>query len=616
MTTPRQPMPNEILLLDQRLKQARDSTYPDLTIQDYFLINSVDTILRRKGLSNRQVEDGLVDGTDDGGIDAVYLFVNGQLITDSADSFTRDNAEINLEIFQAKYESGFKEVPLQLLLDHLPILLSLDSSALNEVEFNSRVIERFELFRNTYLATNFPKLKINVRYATKAHEGPNEKVRLKAGRLQSRLTGMFGNAAANVDFLGAKDLNNLARQRRSVTYALRVSEGPITSEKGGLACFVSLRDYFDFITDDDGSLLDEIFEENVRDYEGTTIINRAIAKTLHQGDSAIIDFWWLNNGVTIIGNRVGSSGKRLELEDPQIVNGLQSSKEVYNYFQSISQSPQRDAEGKGRQILVRVIETRDEEIAAQVIRATNSQNQVSAASLRSAEPFQRSIEEYFLSHDLYYERKRNHYKNLKKPRAQTVEIPELAQAVASILLQEPHVARGTPSALVRDPRYSRVFNQKTPLAAFHKCFLIVEAVDAFLKEQDDVSSRHERSNLRFHLARAVTAFALASSRPKPNAVAIMNLKAFDDKKFMRTVLDWTIKQRGEAAKVTGVADPGNLAKQSEWANQIDVMLSKYSAKQRWPKGLIHPSIADTASVRTAPKPRRRSPLPVSNSEDA
>jgi hypothetical protein len=148
-----------------------------------------------------------------------------------------------------------------------------------------------------------------------------------------------------------------------------------------------------------------------------------------------------------------------------------------------------------------------------------------------------------------------------------------------------------------------VFNQKTPLAAFLKCFLIVEAVDAFLKEQDDVSSRHERSNLRFHLARAVSAFALASSRPKPNAVAALDLKLFDDKKFMRAVLDWTIKQRDEAAKVTGVVDPGNLAKQSEWANQIDSMLSKYSGKQRWPKSQIHPSIADTASVRTTPKPQ-------------
>jgi hypothetical protein len=219
---------------------SSDSTYPDLTIQDYFLIDSVDTILRRKNLSNRQVEDGLVDGADDGGIDAVYLFVNGQPITDSADSFNHDNSEINLEIFQAKHESGFKEIPLQLLLDHLPILLSLGTSALSEAEFNSRVIERFELFRNTYLAASFPKLKINIRYATKAHEGPNEKVRLKAGRLQARLTGMFSNAAANVDFLGAKNLNNLARQRRSATYALRVSEGPITSEKAdspaSLAC--------------------------------------------------------------------------------------------------------------------------------------------------------------------------------------------------------------------------------------------------------------------------------------------------------------------------------------------------------------------------------------------
>jgi hypothetical protein len=602
VAAPKQPTPNEVLLLDQRLKQNQESTYPDLPVQDYFLIDSVDTILRRKGLSNRQIEDGIVDGADDGGIDAVYLFVDGQLVEDAADTFPRDNIEIDLEVIQAKHESGFKEVPLQLLLDHLPLLLSLDSSALNAMEFNSRVIERFELFRLTYLATSFPKLRVNIRYATKAHDGPNEKVRIKAGRLEAKIAQMFSSARVAVDFLGAKELNNLARQRKSAASTLRVSEGPMSAEKGGLVCLVSLHDYFDFITDDDGRLRDEIFEENVRDYEGATVINRAIASTLRQGDGAPIDFWWLNNGVTVIGNRVGATGKRLELEDPQVVNGLQSSKEVYSYFQSLPGGAQGNPEGRGRQVLVRVIETTDEEIAAQVIKATNSQNRVSAASLRSAEPFQRSIEEYFLGQGLYYERKRNHYKNLRKPRAKTVEIPELAQAVGAILLQEPHVARGTPSALVRDPRYGRVFNQKAPLAAFYKCFLIMQAVDAFLKNQDDVSSRHERSNIRFHFARAISALALASSRPKPNAIASLDLRVFDDEKFLRTVLDWTIKQRAEAAKVTGVTDPGNLAKQSEWANQIDAVLSKYSAKQSWPKRLVHPSVADRARVRSASKP--------------
>ena len=474
MATPTQPLPNEVFLLDQRLKQAQATTYPELTLQEYFLINSVDTILRSKGLSSRQIEDGIVDGSDDGGIDAVYLFVNGLLVEDTTEHSTSDNIEIDLEVIQAKYESGFKEVAIQRLLDHLPILLSLDDSVRHSVEFNPRVLERFELFRLTYVAaaSRFPKLKISVRYATKAHDAPNEKVQLKADRLAAKIGPMFSDLTVNVDLLGANDLNAKARQRKSTTSTLRISEGPISAEKGGLVCLVNLRDYFTFITDDEGRLKDEIFEENVRDYEGATIINRGIADSLRQGDTATSDFWWLNNGVTVIGRRVGPTGKRLDIEDPQIVNGLQTSRGIYQHFQTLAASSRGNSEnrdeGRMRQVLVRVIGTTDEEVAAHVIKATNSQNRVSAATLRSAEPFQRNIEEYFLNQDLYYERKKNHYKNLGRPRTKTVEVLELAQAVGSILLQSPHVARGTPSAFVRGKLYERVFSPSTPLVAYYE----------------------------------------------------------------------------------------------------------------------------------------------------
>jgi hypothetical protein len=593
MTTSTQPLPNEVLLLDQRVTQAQANSYPELTSQEYFLINAVDTILRRRGLSSRQIEDGIVDGSDDGGIDAVYLFANGQLIEDKGDLPASENVEIELHIIQAKYESGFKELTLQRLLDHLPVLLTFDSSVRHDVEFNPRVLERFELFRDTYLASasRFPKLEITISYATKAHDAPNEKVHAKSSRLSANIGRMFSEVKVNVDLLGAKELNTKARQRRSTTSTLHVSEGPISAEKGGLVCLVSLVDYFRFITDDEGRLRDEIFEENVRDYEGATIINRGIADSLRQGDAATSDFWWLNNGVTVIGKRIGPTGKRLEIEDPQIVNGLQTSRGIYQYFQSASPvrgTSDRD-EGKVRQVLVRVIGTTDEDVAAHVIKATNSQNRVSAASLRSAEPFQRSIEEYFLNHDLFYERKKNHYKNLGKPRVKIVEVLELAQSVSSVLLQLPHVARGTPSALVRGKLYERVFSSSTPLAAYYKSFMIMRAVDAFLLLQGDVNGRHERSNIRFHLARAVSAFALTSSRPRPRAVAELDLNTLADENFMRAVLDWTLDFRTRAAAVTGVDDAGNLAKQSEWATQIDKQLSKYTDKSRWPKKVLNPS---------------------------
>ncbi|GGO56605.1 hypothetical protein GCM10012287_50580 [Streptomyces daqingensis] len=588
MAKPSKIVSNEVLILEERIRQQKSETYPDLSDQDFFLINSTDTVLRLKGLSGRQVEDGIVDGSDDGGIDAVYLFLDGQLVEDTSEKSHGESPQLELEIIQAKYESGFKEVTLQRLLDHLPLLLQLDESAALGAEFNPRVLERFQSFRQTYLsvASKFPELSINIRYITKSPEDPHEKVRAKASRLERQVTSLFHGSRVSVELIGANELNSRARQRRATTSTLRLSEGPISSEKGGFVCLVSLADYFDFITEGDDRLRDEIFEENVRDYEGATVINRGIAQSLREGDASVADFWWLNNGVTIIGKRVQPSSRRLQIEDPQIVNGLQTSRNLYHYFHGLSRKDNETpaSHGELRQLLVRVIETQDEEIAAQVIKATNSQNRVSAASLRSTEPFQRDIEEYFQRHGLYYERKKNHYKNLQKPRAQIVEVLELAQAVGAVLLQQPNVSRGTPSALVRGKLYERVFSTKTPLAAYLNCLLLVRTVDEFLAKNSGMGGRHDRSNVRFHLARSASAFALTSSRPRPKSLTELDLSVLTPQ-FLLEVYGWVIDARDRASKVVGTVDPSVLAKGAEWVAQIDRQLSRYTDKSRWPKKL-------------------------------
>ncbi|MEU3191370.1 AIPR family protein [Streptomyces sp. NPDC006992] len=586
-----QSISNEVMLLAERLKQGKAESYPDISDQDFFLINSTDVVLRHKGLSSRQIEDGITDGADDGGIDAVYLFVDGQLVEDTSEVPHSDTPQLELEIIQVKDESGFKEVALQLLIDHLPLLLHLDRPAGVEDEFNPRLLERFDSFRATYLAVanRFPDLSISIRYVTRSPETPHPKVKRKAARLEAGIQKLFSHAKVAVDLIGAGDLNSLARQRKSTTLTLQLSESPMSPEKGGFVSLVRLKDYNSFISDEDGRLRDEIFEENVRGYEGATVINRDIAESLRQGDSAAADFWWLNNGVTVIGKRVQPSGKMLHIEDPQIVNGLQTSRNIHAYFHPSRQSSDgagATPEGQIRQILVRVVETGDDAITAQVIKATNSQNRISAASLRSGDPFQRSIEEYFQRQGFYYERKKNHYKNLGKSRTQIVEVLELAQAVGAILLQQPQTSRGKPSSLVRGRLYERVFKSAIPLEAYFRSILVMRSIDSFLADSE-LNGRYDRSNIRFHLARAATAFAVRSSRPQGKVVAKLDTSVLDPV-FLSRVYDWVVERRNAAAKATGIHDPAVLAKGGDWAAEIDKRLSRYTDKNRWPVSLAPP----------------------------
>ena len=85
----------------------------------------------------------------------------------------------------------------------------------------------------------------------------------------------------------------------------------------------SLKRYYNFITNNSDTLDQSIFESNIRDYQGSVIVNIEIHNTLAQNNN--IDFWWLNNGITILASNISSmTSKFLMVTEPEIVNGLQT----------------------------------------------------------------------------------------------------------------------------------------------------------------------------------------------------------------------------------------------------------------------------------------------------
>ncbi|MFR3431502.1 MAG: AIPR family protein [Holdemanella porci] len=90
---------------------------------------------------------------------------------------------------------------------------------------------------------------------------------------------------------------------------------------------VKLGTYFNFITDENNNLRKSFFEANVRDYQGRNSVNSSIADTLEGSGNE--DFWWLNNGVTILSTDIKLiNNKSLQVVNPEIVNGLQTSGDI------------------------------------------------------------------------------------------------------------------------------------------------------------------------------------------------------------------------------------------------------------------------------------------------
>lgn len=342
---------NDKIILDEVLKQRQADIDPNASPSAFFELFSAEQILKDFDLSYDEIETGLVGDGGDGGIDAIYLFINGELVHEDPDyAHLKKNINMEFIIIQAKTSAGFQETPVERFITVSDDIfdLSRDADTLVGV-YNQALLGAIRTFRavHTQLAAKFPTLRVSFFYVCKGDK-PDTTIQRKVDKLRSAVLNHFPTADFRFNFYGASELLALARRIPQSTYTLALAENPISSDgQVGFVCLVRVRDYFSFISDESGELRRNIFEANVPDYQGRTEVNDDIQKSLQQKDTE--DFWWLNNGITILATKASQSGKALTIEDPQVVNGLQTSTEVFNYCRKYN------TEADNRKVLVRVI---------------------------------------------------------------------------------------------------------------------------------------------------------------------------------------------------------------------------------------------------------------------
>ena len=489
---------NDQIILEQIIKERCAESDNEISITEYFEIYSASEILKDYDLTYDDISYGIVGNGGDGGIDSIYTFVNGELLNEDTEINTGQRKNhIELVIIQSKTSATFKEDAIIKFRESAQDLFNLANNPDDfRARYNDDLIQTVKLFRNAYekLAKTFPKTEISYFYATQGNE-VHENVSGKVEKLREEIAKMFGGAEFTFEFVGASRLLEMTRNTPSTSRKLEVAESPIGTAAGSYLCLVSLSKYFEFISDS-GLLARSIFESNVRDYQGSVSVNTGIRKTLE--NTASENFWYLNNGVTIITPKAVLAGKQLTIEDPQIVNGLQTSHEIYRHFSQLD-----NHSGDDRAVLVRVICEEDEEARDRIIRATNSQTSIPPASLRSSDEIHRNIEDFLKANGLYYDRKKNHYKNLGMPVAKIVSIPYMAQAMMAITLQKPDSARARPSTLINsDAEYRKFFSLDLPIDVYLKIIQIMKTVENYLKPErcGEQLERKVITNIKYYVA--------------------------------------------------------------------------------------------------------------------
>ncbi|TWC81426.1 AIPR protein [Rhizobium sp. SJZ105] len=318
------------------------------------------------------------DGSGDGGVDLALL--------DTGPEETSDETGVSGHtwyLVQSKYGSAFAG-PQTLLIEGQKVIDTLDGKRERLNSLAEGLLERLSNFKRGAGAAD----RIVLVFATEAPLKDDEKRVLADLRVMgtSRLGSMFDIEALSIETIFARlqeieavGLTN--RLKVSLDAQLVPSGSDLLVGSVGLSnLYAFLKSYRDATGD-----LDRIYEKNVRRFLGARgKVNKAMQSTLRDAPER---FGLYNNGITVVVHDYSLREGSVELAEPFIVNGCQTTRTIWEVFHSRLSSggtgvnPETEAwKVKASQgvVVAKIVKVGDsgENLLQAITRYTNSQNAI------------------------------------------------------------------------------------------------------------------------------------------------------------------------------------------------------------------------------------------------
>lgn len=518
----------QVLLKSLIEKEYEEDCNEFTTIEDFFEFFSAKIVLKSYTLSDEEIMQGIKGAGNDGGCDAIYIFCNGLLVKEDF----LENREIpsdsllEMIIIQSKTSTSFNEDVMMKWKTVSINLFDLNKDVADySKRYNEDVRDSFQLFRDVYTALIRKRIKLTLKYwYISEGEQIHPNVKQQGEELKENVKGLFPSAKVSVEYFGAEKIMEILNTPDVRDYELILADNPISlGVNKDYIALVSLGKYYNFITNGSDTLEQSIFESNIRDYQGSVVVNKEIHNTLDQNDS--IDFWWLNNGITILASNISPvTSRSLIITEPEIVNGLQTSNEIYNFF---SEYPKK-LDSDSRHVLVRIIVPSTETVRDDIILATNNQTSIPKSSLRVSDSIHWKIEMFFKQRGLFYDRRKNHYKNLGKKRSEIISVSYLAQSLIAVLLQKPNYSRARPSTLLtNNDYYNFLYKGEIDLIVYYKIIIWANRIKNYLR-QCGLYNTSQQGDLLFYVLYYSFARKNNSHKISPKDVQSIDAEALSD----------------------------------------------------------------------------------------
>lgn len=394
-----------------------------------------------------------VGGYNDNGIDGIAIKVNGFLVKsrDEIDELAKSES-LNIEFIfvQSKNKNKFRIAELLTFLNGVELFFTPGKYQVNpEVKFWMDLKDYIYSEDIMCQCNKMPSVRCYYLALGKwtSNDLHNDSVtKTKKNLEDNRICSDF-----NLHFIGTSELKEILDRNENkfqVHLSFIDTIGLPATDKAKDACVVLClaSDFVKLLKTDEGIIRKSLFNDNVRDYQGENAVNSEIFETISDSPD---EFVLLNNGITIVCNKFLPRNRMLTIDNPQIVNGCQTSNVLYLASQTGLALDKIT-------IVLKVISTDDLELSNKVVRGTNRQSIVYEEAFEGTRKFHKDLEEFVnayqadFSDKIYYERRAKQYNNSPsiKP-IQRVNLKALIQYSVGILLNKPHYSHQHESVLLR-----------------------------------------------------------------------------------------------------------------------------------------------------------------------
>jgi hypothetical protein len=367
-------VPNLLPLLGQGGREDK----PEKQIARAF---SAFVLQTRFNIDAKQAALSVLDDYNDNGIDAIYF----------------DESSSTLYIVQSKFKAKeqFLLGEAQSFMTGVELLLDKNFAA-----FNQNFINKREYIENALDECEIIQLLVSYTGQGIAGTAKNE--------LERKLTALIDRGEVQlqmqVDEFNAQEVEDALRAEQSMSsvnekvavYKCNISNEPRSAVFGVAKVndLIALHDKY-------GKAL---YEKNIRYFigAGRRGVNNAIKQTLSSNPK---DFFFLNNGITMVGTnvepkRLRSKGgpRNIQVLGLSVVNGAQT---IASAAQFASENP--DADISQAQVMVTIINTGNDKFHKQVTKARNLQNPVDLANFAALDDTQERLRQEIALFGVHYQ---------------------------------------------------------------------------------------------------------------------------------------------------------------------------------------------------------------------